>query len=186
MSFFNDSVPPLRRKRAALDIQDLEGLWQVNWYIGHIKLYSTYYTRIDQAFILWGLLLIPMFVTAQFFPLNWGLQAGLWSVLSCIGTTVMMNWSSYWVKRRQVEWVLYCWVFLMLVGVILTNLGIIFSWGEILLNLCPMWLGLSALGYLCTGFAVRSRTILFTGVIHAIAIFYYPTLSHGNFSLQVH
>jgi hypothetical protein len=181
MSFFNDSVPPLRRKRATLDIEDLEGLWQVNWHIGHIKLYSTFYTRIDQAFILWGLLLIPMFATAQFLPLNWGLQAALWSVLSCVGTTVMMNWSSSWVKRRQVEWVLYCWVFLMFVGVVLTNLGIIFGWGEILSNLCPLWLGLSALGYLCTGFAVRSRTILFTGILHAIAILLLPYFTGWQF-----
>ncbi|BAZ41565.1 hypothetical protein NIES4101_75310 [Calothrix sp. NIES-4101] len=181
MSFFNDSVPPLRRKRSTLDIHDLEGLWQVNWQIGQIKLYSTFYTRIDQAFILWSLLLIPMFVTAQFLPISWSLQAALWSVLSCLGTGIMMSWTSYWVKRRQVEWVLYCWAFLMVIGVIVTNLGILFSWGEVLLNLCPLWLGLSAFGYLCTGFGVRSRTIIGTGILHAIAIFLLPYFSGWQF-----
>ena len=31
MTFFNYSVPPLRRKQLNLDIQDLEGLWQVQF-----------------------------------------------------------------------------------------------------------------------------------------------------------
>lgn len=170
MTFFNYSVPPLRRKQATLDIYDMEGLWLVNWQIGSFKLYSNFYTRIDQAFLLWGVLLVPMFTTAQFIPVSWSLQATLWSVLSAIGTIVMMSWSHYWVKSRRVEWLLYLWATLMLTGIILTNLGITFGWGEILLNLCPLWLGLSAVGYLCTGFAIRSRTILITGAVHLIGI----------------
>jgi hypothetical protein len=175
MNFFNNSVPPLRRKQAPLNIHELEeGLWLVNWQIGKIKLYSNFYTRIDQAFIIWGLLLIPMFATAQFLPIGWDLQAGLWSILSFIGTVAMVYWSTYWVKRRQVIWILYCWVLLMLLGVVLTDLGIFLGWGEILLNLCPLWLGLCALGYLCTGLAVRSRTLIFTGVVHVLGIFILP------------
>lgn len=175
MNFFNNSVPPLRRKQLPLDIHSLEeGLWLVNWQIGKIKLYSNFYTRIDQAFIIWGLLLIPIFVTAQFLPIGWDLQAALWSILSFIGTVAMVFWSTYWVKRRQVIWILYWWVLLMLLGVILTDLGIFLGWGEILLNLCPLWLGLCALGYLCTGLAVRSRTLLFTGVVHVLGIFILP------------
>ncbi len=174
-SFFNHSVPPLRRKQAPLNIHELEeGLWLVNWQIGNIKLYSNFYTRIDQAFIIWGLLLIPMFATAQFLPIGWDLQAALWSVLSFIGTAAMVYWSTYWVKRRQVIWILYCWVLLMLLGVVLTDLGIFLGWGEILLNLCPLWLGLCTLGYFCTGLAVRSRTLLLTGIVHLLGIFLLP------------
>jgi hypothetical protein len=175
INFFNNSVPPLRRKQVPLDLHNLEeGLWLVNWQIGKIKLYSNFYTRIDQAFIIWGLLLIPMFATAQFLPIGWDLQAALWSILSFIGTAAMVYWSTYWVKRRQVIWILYCWVLLMLLGVVLTDLGIFLGWGEILLNLCPLWLGLCAFGYLCTGLAVRSRTLIFTGVVHVLGIFILP------------
>ncbi|BDA72575.1 hypothetical protein RIVM261_008830 [Rivularia sp. IAM M-261] len=171
MTFFNYSVPPLRRKQATLDIHDIKGLWLVNWQIGSFRLYSNFYTRIDQAFLVWSLLLIPMFITAQFLPVDWSLQATLWSILSFVGTIVMMSWSHYWVKRRQVEWLLYLWAALMLIGIILTDLGISFGWGEILLNLCPLWLGLSATGYLCTGLAVRSRTLLITGAVHLLGIY---------------
>jgi hypothetical protein len=175
MSFFNKSVPPLRRKQIPLEIhEDLEGLWQVNWQIGKIKLYSNFYTRLDQAFIIWGLVLIPMFATAQFLPISWDLQAALWSILSFIGTAAMVYWTRYWVMRRQVIWILYCWVLLMLLGVILTDLGVFLGWGEILLNLCPLWLGLCALGYLFTGLAVRSRTLIITGIIHVLGIFILP------------
>jgi hypothetical protein len=181
MSFFNNSVPPLRRKQANFNIHDLEGLQHINWHVGKITIYSNFYTRIDQAFIIWSLLLIPMFITAQFLPLNWYFQAGLWSVLSIVGTVVMVLWTHYWVKRRQVCWILYCWVFLMLLGVVLTDLGIFLGWGEILLNLCPIWLGLCSLGYLCTGLAVRSRTLIFTGIIHLLGIFILPYVSSWQF-----
>jgi hypothetical protein len=181
MTFFNYSVPLLRRKQATLDIHDIEGLWFVNWQIGQVKLYSTFYTRIDQAFLIWGILLIPMFTTAQFFPISWSLQATLWSVFSGIGTVVMMIWCQYWVTRRQVEWLLHLWAALMLAGIILTNLGIFFGWGEILLNLCPLWLGLSAIGYLCTGLTIRSRTILFTGTVHLLGIWVLQFLGGWQF-----
>jgi hypothetical protein len=181
MSFFNSSVPPIRRKQGNLDIHDLEGLWHINWHIGKICLYSNFYTRIDQVFIVWSLLLIPMFVTAQFLPVSWIWQAAVWSILSFIGTAVMVCWSRYWVKRRQVSWVLHCWVLLMLLGVVLTDLGVFFGWGEVLLHLCPLWLGLSALGYFCTGLAIRSRTLLFTGLVHLLGILILPYISVWQF-----
>ncbi|MBW4506030.1 MAG: hypothetical protein KME64_05925 [Scytonematopsis contorta HA4267-MV1] len=181
MSFFNDSVPPLRRKQAFIDTQDLEGLLRVNWRIGEIQLYSTFYTRIDQAFLIWGLLLLLMFVTAQFFPVDWSLQATLWSTLSCIGLSAMFKWTEYWVERRQVRWILYCWLMLMLVGVILTDLGIFFSWSSILIYLCPLWLGLTALGYLCTGFGVHSRSLLIIGAMHLLGILILPFIGSWQF-----
>ena len=38
------------------------------------------------------------------------------------------------------------------------------------MRLCPLWLGLSAVGYLCTGLGLRSRTFLLTAVIHLLGI----------------
>jgi hypothetical protein len=174
MSFFNSSQPPLRLKQATVDEHEIKGIRYVNWKIGKIKLYSTFYTCIDQACIFWSLLLIPMFITAQFLPISWSLQAIWWSLLSLIGIVTMVIWTHYWVKMHHVKWVLYSWVILMLFGVILTDLSIFLGWGEILLNLCPLWLGLSTIGYLCTGLGVRSRALIFTGLLHLFLIFILP------------
>lgn len=162
MTFFNYSVPPLRRKQLNLDVHDLEGILHVKFPLGKQRIYSKFYTRLDQTCLLWSLLLIPMFVTAQFFPVSWTLQAGLWSVLSLIGTAAMVNWTYYWVKIERLTWVLFGWVILMLLGLLLTDLGIFLWWGKLLENLCPLWLGMSGIGYLLTGFAVRSRARAFS------------------------
>ncbi|KAF3888563.1 MULTISPECIES: hypothetical protein [Nostocales] len=183
MNFFNNSVPPLRRKQATLETYRLQGFWQVSWQIGNRQLYSNFYTRLDQCFLLWGLAIAPMFVTAQFFPISWHLQAILWSILSIFGTVGMVYWTHYWVKERQVCWILYCWVVLMLSGVVVTDLGVFFGWGEILLNLCPIWLGLCSFGYFCTGLAIRSRTLLFTSVIHLLGILSLPYVGGLQFLL---
>lgn len=181
MSFFNYSKPPLCRKQLTVEIQGLEGLWYVNWQIGKLRLYSTFYTRIDQACIFWSLLIIPMFVTAQFLPISWSLQANLWSIFSCTGITAMVVLTSHWVKEKRVSWLLYCWILLMLFGVILTDLSIFFSWAKILIHLCSMWLGLSTIGYLCTALAVRSRAFIFTGIVHLMGIFILPYISPWQF-----
>ncbi|MBW4559872.1 MAG: hypothetical protein KME32_01745 [Mojavia pulchra JT2-VF2] len=181
MTFFNYSNPPLRRKQPSVEIQELEGIWYINWQVGKLKLYSTFYTCIDQACIFWSLLLITIFWTAQFFPISWSLQATWWSILSCIGIIAMVNWTSYWVKSKQVSWVLYCWVLLMLCGLILTDLGIFLGWPLILLNLCALWLGLSTIGYICTGLAVRSRALIFAGILHLLLIFLLPYIAAWQF-----
>jgi hypothetical protein len=174
MSFFDSAKLPLRRKQSIVDIQELEGLWYVDWRIGKIQLHSTFYTRVDQACILWSLLIIPMFLTAQFVPISWSLQATVWSILSGIGLIAMVSWTSYWVDVRKVRWVLYCWIVLMLFGVILTDLSIFLGWGEVLVHLCELWLGLSTIGYLCTGLGVRSRALILAGILHLLFIFVLP------------
>ncbi|MBW4617142.1 MAG: hypothetical protein KME21_28635 [Desmonostoc vinosum HA7617-LM4] len=181
MSFFNYSKPPLRRKQPIVAIPELEGLLYINWHIGKITLYSTFYTRIDQACILWSLLIITMFITAQFVSVSWSLQATLWSILSCIGIVAMVTWSWDWVKLKHISWVLYCWIVLMLFGLILTNLSIFIGWGEILPYLCPLWLGLSTLGYLCTGLALRSRALILTGIFHLLGILILPYIGAWQF-----
>jgi hypothetical protein len=181
MTFFNYSEPLLRRKQTTVEILELEGLWYVNWQIGKIRLHSTFYTRIDQTCIFWGLLLITMFGTAQFLPVSWSLQATLWSILSCIGIVVMVSWTRYWVEAKNVSWVLYCWVTLMFFGLILTDFAIYFGWGNVLMHLCPLWLGLSSLGYFCTGLAVRSRALTSVGILHLLFIFILPFIACWQF-----
>ncbi|MEG3897474.1 MULTISPECIES: hypothetical protein [unclassified Microcoleus] len=45
----------------------------------------------------------------------------------------------------------------MLLGLLLTDLGIFLGGEKVLANLCSLWLGLRGIGYFGTGFAVRSR-----------------------------
>jgi hypothetical protein len=71
MTFFNYSVPPLRRQPLNMDVQKLEGLWQVQFPLGKDRFYPKFYTGFDRACLLWSLLLIPMFGTAHFFPVSW-------------------------------------------------------------------------------------------------------------------
>ncbi|MEG4068595.1 hypothetical protein QUA42_14915 [Microcoleus sp. Pol11C2] len=174
MTFFNYSVPPLRRKQLNIEVQDLEGLWQVQFPLGKDRFYSQFYTCLDRTCLLWSLLLIPIFGTAQFFSVSWMLQAGLWSALSLVGTAAMVSMTYSWVKIERLIWVLYGWVILMLLGLLLTDLAIFLSWGKVLANLCPLWLGMSGIGYLGTGFAVRSRALVAASLLHLVGILILP------------
>lgn len=170
MSFFNPTEPILRSKQEALDFQDRQGLLCLQWQIGKKKIFSSFYTRIDQVFILWGVICAGIFITAQFLPISWAIQAGLWSTLTLIGTVGMVVLTHFWVKVESLKWVLYSWVILMIGGVMLTDLSIFLGWGQVLIRLCPMWLGLSALGYFCTGLGMRSRAFTLAGILHILGI----------------
>lgn len=181
MTFFNYSVPPLGRQQLNMDVQELEGLGQVQFPLGKDRFYSQSYTCLDRACLLWSLLLIPMFGTAQFFPVSWMLQAGLWSVLSLGGTAAMVSMTYSWVKIEGLTWALYGWVILMLLGLLLTDLAIFLRWGKVLANLCPLWLGINGLGYLGTGFAVRSRALLAASFFHLSGILILPYTGGWSF-----
>jgi hypothetical protein len=58
----------------------------------------------------------------------------------------------------------------MLAGVALTDLGIFLGWGQVLLHLSHLWLGLCAIGYFCTGIGLRSRAFIISGLIHVLGI----------------
>jgi len=174
MTFFNYSVPPLRRTQLNIEVQDLEGLWQVQFPLGKNRFYSQFYTCLDRTCLLWSLLLIPIFGTAQFFSVSWMLQAGLWSALSLVGTAGMVSMTYSWVKIERLIWVLYGWVILMLLGVLLTDLAIFLTWEKVLANLCPLWLGMSGIGYFGTGFAVRSRALFAASLFHLLGILILP------------
>jgi hypothetical protein len=181
MTFFNPSEPIIRSKQEALDFQDRQGLLSLDLKLGDKTLISVFYTRIDQVFILWGLISAAIFITAQFAPISWVIQAGLWSVLTLIGTMGMVVLTHFWVKVERLRWVLYFWVILMLTGVVLTDLSIFLSWGPILMRLCPMWMGLSALGYFGTGVGMRSRAFTLASIVHLLGIAVLPYLGGWQF-----
>lgn len=181
MTFFNPTEPILRSKQEALDYQDRQGLLRIHIEVGEKTLISVFYTRIDQVFILWGLISATIFITAQFLPISWVIQAGCWTALTLVGTIAMVILTHFWVKVEHLQWILYCWVTLMLAGVVLTDLSIFLSWGEILMRLCPLWLGLSALGYFCTGLGMRSRAFSLAGMIHLLGIVILPYVGSLQF-----
>ncbi len=174
MTFFHPSRPVLRPKQQALDLQDLEGLLQVNLRFGQKSLYKTTYTRVDLGIMLWVPVVAVIFTTAQFSPISWQTQAILWSALTLIGTIAMTALTRYWTKIENVTWVVYAWGLLAIAGLAITDLAIFQGWPLVLINLCPLWLGLSAVGYILTGIGLRSRALLLCGLAHAGAIFLLP------------
>ncbi|VEP16831.1 conserved membrane hypothetical protein [Hyella patelloides LEGE 07179] len=174
MTFFNFSEPIFRPKQHALDFQDRQGLWQFKLEIKDKTLFSAIYTRIDQVFVLWGLVSAIIFLTAQFAPIDWITQAIFWSILTVIGTVVMAVLTYFWVRVEKLRWVLYSWMFLMIGGVIITDLGIFLGWGHILMHLCDIWLILSAIGYTLTGIGLRSRAFFTSAFLHLLGIAILP------------
>jgi hypothetical protein len=174
MTAFSTAQPILRRKQHALDVQDLEGLLHIDIKIKDVKLFSGFYTRIDQVFILWGSITAVIFLTAQFLTLNWTDQAMLWSVLTLVGSWGTCNLAWYWVTVERLRWVVYAWVGLMIGGVLLTNWGIFGGGWVVLPHLCRLWLGLSGIGYLVTAWGLRSRAFLVSGLLHLVAIALLP------------
>lgn len=181
MSFFNSTEPIIRNKQEALDFQDRQGLLRFQCQLGEKTLFSAFYTRIDQAFLLWGLISAAIFATAQFLPVSWVIQAQLWSVLTLLGTVAMVGLTHFWVKVERLRWVLYGWVILMVVGVVVTDLSIFLGWGQVLMRLCPLWLGLSAIGYFCTGFGMRSRAFTVASIVHLVGIIVLPHVGGWQF-----
>jgi len=174
MVLFNSAEPIVRRKQHALDFQDRQGLLQLKLEISNKTLFNSLYTRIDQVFVIWGIITAVIFFTAQFAPISWVTQAVFWSILTGIGTVGMTILTHFWVKVEQLRWLLYSWVVLMLGGVVLTDLGILFGWGQVLMYLCNIWLGLSAIGYFCTGLGLRSRAFILAGLFHIFGICILP------------
>ncbi|BAZ44018.1 hypothetical protein NIES4102_10210 [Chondrocystis sp. NIES-4102] len=174
MILFNTAEPIIRSKQEALDFQDRQGLLQLKLEISDKTLFKSIYTRIDQVFVIWGLITTVIFFTAQFAPIDWITQAIFWSILTAVGTGGMTILTYFWVKVERLQWVLYAWVVLMLSGIMITDLGFLLGSGEILTHLCHLWLGISAIGYVCTGLGLKSRAFIISGLFHAIAILILP------------
>ena len=181
MTFFPDSSTVLRQKQEALDVQDLQGLLRLEWRIGNISLFSGFYTRIDQVLILWGLICTGIFTTAQFFPMSWYQQAIDWSILTVIATFAMVILTWFWARVEKLRWLVYSWVALMGSGVAITDMGILLGWGTVLMYLCHLWLGITAIGYLFTAWGLRSRAFMSMAAIHLGGIFLLNYCSEWQF-----
>lgn len=181
MPFPGFQEPLIRCKQTALDVQDLCGLLRVHLRIHHVTLFSALYTRVDQAILLWAILSVIIFGTAQFWPMSWTIQAILWSSFTVIGVVVMQVLTHFWATVERLNWVVWMWALLMLSGLLLTDIGIFGGLGWVLVNLCPLWLALSGIGYFLTGLGMRSRTFLMAGSAHFVAIALLPLIPGWSF-----
>jgi hypothetical protein len=177
MSFFNPEIPIFSRKQSADAIPDMPGVWRIHWCIGERTLWSSFYTRHDQACMLWSFLTAGIFAIAQFLPLSWTVQAIFSSVLTLFGVAGMVGLTWYFAQVERLNWVLYSWIALMLVGIFVTDLALFQHWGGVLLNVCPLWLGLSGIGYCITGIGMRSRMFILLGLLHGLAIWLLPLVA---------
>lgn len=179
--WFSLTAPLLTRKRSAFEIEDAPGLWRVHWQLGNKTLLSTFYTRIDQACLLWGLISTLIFSIAQFWMIDWQLQAIVWTGLTIVGTIAMLQLSDQCRSVKPLRDVINAWVLLMVLGVGLTDLGVFFGWGQILANLCQLWLIVDGVGYLYTGVKMRSRAFGFVGLQHLAGLAILPYVSEWQF-----
>ncbi|MBF2025568.1 MAG: hypothetical protein IGS48_02210 [Oscillatoriales cyanobacterium C42_A2020_001] len=148
----------------------MPGLWRVHWQLNNIVLFSSFYTRHDQACLLWSGIVAVIFLTAQFLPLSWATQTLVATTLSLLGVMGMVGLTWRFVRIERLSWVLGCWAGLMLAGALSTYLGTFAGWTWALVNMCPLWLGLSATGYCVTSIGMRSRLFLLLGVLHWLTI----------------
>ena len=163
-----------RLKQNLTNPVDCHGVWYFKLDLFNQGCASTYLTRLDQALIVWAVAIAAIFFIAQFYPLNWKVQAVVWSILSCIAVWASGKLAWFWVTARQKRWILYCWSCLVLGGLYLTDYGIFTEWGILLVHLCSIWLGISAIGYFATGIGMRAPALSWIGIVHVGAI---PILS---------
>lgn len=128
------------------------------------------FTEIDRAFLVWGWITAVIFAITQFSSISWAIQAVLDAALTGAGiaTTSGLTWAiAYHAKLR---WVIFLWAGLMALGTVLTGYGVFCGYALILLNLCPLWLGLCATGYGVMAVGMQSRCFTAACLVHLGAI----------------
>lgn len=157
-------------KQSLVDPVDLHGVIKIQFGQYNKFWVSTYLTRLDQALIAWGMVTATIFLVAQLYVLDWTIQAIIWSVLSCIVILIAGKLTWFWVSTRNQRWIVYSWSILVMVGLGVTDYGIFGGWNLILGNLCALWLGISAVGYLITGLGIHAQALLLIGLVHVCTI----------------
>ncbi len=181
MNVSDHNKPIFTSKQKDLYYREYQSLLNLYFKIAGRTIYSGLYSCLDQVFILWGLITATIFVTAQFSTLSWTTQGIIWSILTVAGTLAMMILTHFWVRLRQLNWILYTWVILMIGGVILTDCGIFLGWGWVLMNLSHLWLALCGIGYIITSVGLTSRALLLVGLGHLLGVVVLPYVMGWQF-----
>ncbi len=157
-------------KQRLVDPVDLHGVIKIQIGNPDNAFISTYLTRLDQALLTWSVATAAIFLVAQYTLLDWSTQAILWSVLSCIVIWLSGRLTWFWVTTRNQRWIFYSWSLLVIAGLGLTDYGILAGWGLILPHLCPLWLSISAFGYVITGLGIKAPALVLIGIIHVCTV----------------
>ncbi|MDL5052353.1 hypothetical protein QQ056_02060 [Oscillatoria laete-virens NRMC-F 0139] len=178
---FYSNLPLLGQKPSLQGVPEVAGVWRIHWQLGETTLRSTFYTQFDQICLLWGILSLIIFTTAQFSPISWTTQAVWWTMVSLVGAIATHYLTPAWFRKEGFGWVIDLWVGLMLLGTLISDLGIFAGWGLVLMNLCPLWLGISGIGYFQTAWGMRSRTLILIAGLHFAAIAALPWVMDWQF-----
>ncbi len=197
MTSFDLSEPLLPPHAETVGMQDLNGLIKahVKQQAAHPLLskfllpstlpFSFSFSQLDQAFLVWGVIALAIFSLAQFSTLSWMTQSLLDAALTGIGiiSTSKLTWRLACSER--LKWVVCLWAVLMMGGMIATAYGIFCSNRPgavlILLNLCPLWLGLCAVGYLAMSVGLQSRCFGAASWVHGSAVAALSIYPHDQF-----
>lgn len=181
--FCQPPQPILKKKQLSLNESQLNSLKCIEFDVQlHLNIpLCGIYTCIDQAMAIWGIISAIIFTTAQFTAISWTDQAIIWSIVTLIGIWIMVVLNYSWTFREGISWLLYLWAGLMLVGIIITDLVIAYSWGVMLENLCDLWLILNVIGYGLTGLGMRSRAFLLSAIVHGLTIVILPLFIEWQF-----
>lgn len=183
MHFFKPQQPILQKKQLSSNPHQLTLMKCLIIKPLEIINLSGIYTCIDQAMAIWGIVAAIIFMTAQFSPISWINQAIFWSIITFIGIVTMIVLTYSWTVTEKLSWLLYTWVALMTFGVVITDIAIAYHWGFMLSHLCELWLILSIIGYLLTGWGMRSRAFFIATIIHGITIFILPYVNGWQFGV---
>ncbi len=183
MYFFKPKQPILQQKKLTLNAEETALMKCFEVKILESFYLCGIYTCIDQAMLIWGLVSGIIFISAQFLAISWIEQAIFWSIITFIGIIAMWWLTHTWTFVEKISNLLYCWGFLMISGVIITDYAIASGWGFMLMHLCDLWLTLSAIGYIVTGFMLRSRAFFLAAFVHLLTIFILPWFMAWQFAI---
>jgi hypothetical protein len=183
MPFFKPEQPILQKKLLSTNPQQLTLMKSLTIKPLEIINLSGIYTCVDQAMAIWGVIAAIIFMTAQFSAINWTTQAIFSSIITLVALVAMITLTHTWTVLEKISWLLYSWVFLMLVGILITDCAIAYHWGFMLSHLCELWLILSSIGYLLTGWGMRSRAFFIATIIYGITVLILPYVSGWQFGV---
>lgn len=183
MRFFKPQQPILQKKQLSSNPQQLRLMKCLIIKPLEIINLSGIYTCIDQAMAIWGIFAAIIFMSAQFSPISWTNQAIFWSIITFIGIITMTILTHRWTVLEKLSWLLYLWVALMLLGIVVTDVAIAYQWSFMVSHLCELWLILSSIGYILTGWGMRSRAFFIATIIHGITIFILPYVNGWQFGI---
>ncbi len=170
MTFFHLHNAIEAEDNQSLGMQDIGGLLSVL-----LKQKAQFWpsfelSAIDQAFLIWAGITLVIFLTGQFSSVSWAMQTVIDAALTGVGiaSTSRLNWAL--VGDERLNWVIALWAVLMTAGMCVSAYGIYACESLIMVNLCPLWMGLCALGYGAMAVGMRSHAFTAACLVHTLAI----------------